>query len=803
MPHNRKPRSIETRCRFPASAGIRAAIIALAALSGWASAVAAEKPLGTLQQIHALTNADAAQRLPVAFEATVTYYRSYEGTLFVQDRDAGIYVQPSIVYTLVPGDRVLIHGTMEPSFRPFVKGATITLLRHGAVPKAIPATFDELIRAERDCMFVSVRARVRAADLIYSSDVRSTVLQMVTGGGTIDAVVDSDDTSRLEGLLDADVEITGAVSGKFDGKMQQTGIEIHATSFDNLKILQRAGTGPLSLPVTPMDRILDSYHVQVLSQRIRVHGTITYSQPGSAIVLQDGAKSLWIQTRSIAPEQVGDLADVTGFPGLHDGFLTLTNGAIDDSHTRAPITPEPATWRRLATSKNVFDLVSIEGKVAGEVAEASQDEYVLVADGQMFSAIYRHPPVVAPGRIAPQPLKQIRLGSTIRVSGICMLDDSNPFNAQVPFTILMRSPDDVTVIAEPSWLNTSNLIRIVSLLLIVVLAAVFWAVTLNRKVRRQTAALSIGIEAQAELERRMAQLEQRRSIILEDINGSKPLAEILEAITALVSFRLDGAGCWCEITDGARLGHSPSAPETLRIVRESIPARTGAPLGALFAGFPPGSIADDAELAALGVGARLATLAIETRRLYTDLRHRSEFDLLTDIHNRFSLEKHVDALIEEAREKAGIFGLIYVDLDEFKQVNDIYGHRMGDLYLQEVASRMKHQLRGHDMLARLGGDEFAAVVSVVRSRAVVEEVSVRLERCFDEPFTVEGYTLHGSASVGLAIYPEDGATRDSLISASDAAMYVGKHTRRSAGNHPRESSGTEGLSTGLIPKDLA
>jgi diguanylate cyclase (GGDEF)-like protein len=802
MAHLSDARWLEVRSRTPLFAFLQAAILGFVSLIACASG-AAQRPLGTLQEIHALTNAEAGRHLPVAFEATVTYYRNYERTLFVQDGDAGIYVQPSVVYSFAPGDRVLIRGTTEPSFRPFVKEASITLLHHGAVPKAIPAIFDELIRAERDCMFVSVRAKVRAADLIYSSDVRSTVLQLVTGGGTIEAVVDSDDTSRLEGLLDAEVEISGAVSGKFDGKMQQTGIEVHASSFDNIKILQSAGTSPLSLPVTPMDRILDGYHVQVLSQRIKVHGTVTYYQPSSAIVLQDGAKSLWIQTRSIAPVQVGDVADVTGFPGLHDGFLTLTNGEIEDSHKRDPIVPQPATWRQLAASRNVFDLVSIEGSVQGEVAEASQDEYVLVADGQMFSAIYRHPPTVSPGHIAPQTMKQIRLGSTIRVSGICMLDDSNPFNAQVPFTILLRSPDDVTVVAEASWLNTTNLIRIVSVLLVVILAAAFWGATLNRKVRRQTAALSARAEAEAALERRMAQLEQRRSSILEDINGSRPLAEILEAITELVSFRLDGAQCWCEITDGARLGHPPSPMGSLRIVSELIPARSGGSLGSVFAGFAPGSVPADAEAAALAVGARLATLAIETRRLYSDLRHRSEFDLLTDIHNRFSLEKHIDAFIEEARQRAGIFGLIYVDLDEFKQINDQYGHHVGDLYLQEVATRMKRQLRGHDMLARLGGDEFAAVVSIVRNRTIVEEVALRLERCFDDPFTVDGYTLHGSASVGLAIYPEDGATRDSLISASDAAMYVAKHTKRSTGTHASESSRAAARSTGLIPEDRA
>jgi diguanylate cyclase (GGDEF)-like protein len=208
-----------------------------------------------------------------------------------------------------------------------------------------------------------------------------------------------------------------------------------------------------------------------------------------------------------------------------------------------------------------------------------------------------------------------------------------------------------------------------------------------------------------------------------------------------------------------------------------IPSRSGQVLGKVYAGFDSGNPVDPDEKATLSVAAKLVALAIETRRLFSDLRHRSEFDLLTDIHNRFSLEKYLNALIEESRETAGVFGLIYVDLDQFKQVNDVYGHRVGDLYLQEVAERMKRQLRSADMLARLGGDEFAALMPLVGSRADAEEIAHRLERSFDEPFSIEGYILLGSASVGIALYPEDGTSKDSLLSAADANMYVTKHMR--------------------------
>ena len=178
------------------------------------------------------------------------------------------------------------------------------------------------------------------------------------------------------------------------------------------------------------------------------------------------------------------------------------------------------------------------------------------------------------------------------------------------------------------------------------------------------------------------------------------------------------------------------------------------------------------------MAASLATLAIETRRLYTDLLHRSEYDQLTGVHNRFFMEKRVDAQIEEARQKASIFGLVYIDLDHFKQINDLYGHKNGDLYLQEVAMRMKSQLRAVDTLARIGGDEFAVLVPLVRNRRDVEEVAQRLECCFDKAFTAEDLTLQGSASVGIALYPEDGKTRDGLLHTADTAMYSLKHSRR-------------------------
>ena len=581
-------------------------------------------------------------------------------------------------------------------------------------------------------------------------------------------------------MLDAEVELTGAVSGRFDGKMQVTGILLHANSLSAIKIDQTGRERSWDLPLTHMDEVLSAYHVQQPTQRVRVHGTITYYQPGSAVVLAGWLKEPLDHDRIAAtPLRIGDQADATGFPDVHDGFLALTDGEIQDREISTPVTAPLRHVDRTGHEPSPLRSDLNRGAGRGRKPKRRAGRIRPESRRQPLLGHLPAPRQTKPATRSASAMKQIALGSKVRVTGICIMGASNPFDTQVPFDILMRTTDDIVAIGAPSWFNVGNLVRVV-------------VRPSGDRADRRRMGLDPSHEGaasdrnhhrarrdrSARQERHNAQLEMKRSRILEDINSSRPMPELIDAITEMVAFSLDCPFCWCEMPDGARLGNAPANTKGLR-------SHSAGYSGARrwFAG---NAVCRDRswrarphdEASALEAGVRLATLAIETRKLYKDLVYRSEFDLLTDIHNRFSLDRYLEQMIEKAKVEGSIFGLVYVDLDEFKQVNDFYGHHVGDLYLQEVSMRMKRQLRSGDMLARLGGDEFAALVPVVRSRAAIEEIAQRLERCFDAPFAVEGYVLRGGASVGVALYPDDGTSPDSLLSAADAAMYVAKHTKR-------------------------
>src|SRR5262249_20091505 len=118
--------------------------------------------------------------------------------------------------------------------------------------------------------------------------------------------------------------------------------------------------------------------------------------------------------------------------------------------------------------------------------------------------------------------------------------------------------------------------------------------------------------------------------------------------------------------------------------------------------------------------------------------------------------------------------VLFLDLDRFKVINDTLGHRIGDLLLQEVATRLQGALEATDVLARLGGDEFAIVVRSVRSREAIEALADTLTEVVGRPYEIDGHRIRSSVSIGIAVGPLDGDNADDLLMAADLALYAVK-----------------------------
>jgi diguanylate cyclase (GGDEF)-like protein len=752
---------------MPGFAGV---VVAAATILLAIPGTAQTPPLTTLAEIHALSSTQANRGLPVAVKATVTYYMKGDTDLFLQDGANAVYAETSKTTKVSAGDSVLVVGHTQASFRPEIKADSVTVVGRGVMPAPVPATFKQLIHAEMDCRRVTLHAVVRGMDLASTGESDFIYFELLMDGGYIDAEVPKGARGDIGNLLDAEVEMTGSVAGKFDSKMQLAGILLEVPSTSDIKVLKRASAPPSSLPLTPMDQILAATDIQDRSQRVRVSGTVTYYQPGSALVLQDGDKSLWVNTRFAQPLRLGNRASASGFPDVGNGSIVLNLGEIEQSSVSAPIPARPVTSRELEEGSRALELVAIEGRLLISLRQAAQDEYVVVSGSHLFSAIYRHPERTLESSLPP--MKKIPIGSRIRISGICVLDRGDQFLGPQAFSILLQSSDDVAIVSGPSPLNVRNLILLVGILLVAlaVIGSRGWAI--ERRLRQKAAEL--------------VSIEQRRSEILEDINSSRSLADILGKIVQMVSFKLNGAPCWCVLADGTHVGAMPAGVAGLHVVDYPIASRPVEPLGSISIALDPSTKAGHFDEKIIPTAIELAFLAIETGRLHSALRHRSEFDLLTDVHNRFSLEERLDHLLESAKSGLFSFGLIYIDLDAFKQVNDTFGHDVGDLYLREAVSRMKSAIRPGDMLARIGGDEFAVLVERVTSVTSVQEVARRLRHCFDTPFEVAGKKIIGSASFGVSLCPSDGTTKDKVLKAADTAMYADKDAHRGV-SRPRTS----------------
>lgn len=161
------------------------------------------------------------------------------------------------------------------------------------------------------------------------------------------------------------------------------------------------------------------------------------------------------------------------------------------------------------------------------------------------------------------------------------------------------------------------------------------------------------------------------------------------------------------------------------------------------------------------------------------LAHQASHDSLTGLPNRAFFEGRLNRCLRNAARQQDHLALLFLDSDHFKQINDNLGHAVGDEVLINIASRVRAQLREHDLVARLGGDEFAVLLTPLHSREDAQRIAEKIVASMKLPILLDdGQRVSTSLSVGIAYYPDDGQDSASLLNAADAAMYQAKRNRR-------------------------
>jgi diguanylate cyclase (GGDEF)-like protein len=447
---------------------------------------------------HKLTMADAAARYPVRLRAVVTYYDPSpipgHTIFFVADATGGVYVSlvSNSAVPLRAGDLVEVTGVSGPGeFAPVVDQATVVRIEPAHLPLAAPRVgLTDLLTGTYDSQWVEVEGVVHAVRMTQ----RHLYLEMKIRDGNIEAMSlkrsDAENQQLTRSLVDAIITVRGNAGTVFNAQRQMTGAHLIFPGIETVHIEEPAPGDPFASPVQGVDGLLHFSSASGLQHRVHVRGTVTLQWPGRLLCIEDHGHGLCAQIEQTSVLKRGEVVDLLGFPMIG----TFTPTLVDASYQLAPQATgarfRPRGVLAITTDQALqgsYDaqLISIEAKLIGHDRSAEEPTLVLSSGKAVFLAIL-------PPRYSLQDL-ELEEGSMLRLTGICsMLSDGSKrdprsgFPMATAFRILRESPDDVLVVAAPSWWNASHTMHVLELALLLVVAALCGVLILGQRVKRQT-----------------------------------------------------------------------------------------------------------------------------------------------------------------------------------------------------------------------------------------------------------------------------------------------------------------------------
>ncbi|MBB5057951.1 diguanylate cyclase (GGDEF)-like protein [Granulicella aggregans] len=613
-------------------------------------------------QAHDLSADEAKRGYPVHFRAVVTYYDprndGKHASLFLHDSTGSIFALfPANWHwtgaTPHAGSLVDVVGVTAPGdYAALITQTQMEVIGESSQKLvAKPVSFTHLATGIEDAQYVEIEGVVHS---ITQSGHRIT-LNVAMADGMIGAVSVNDPNADYRDLVDSTVLIQGSIGTLFNDSRQMVGAHLMFPNLYSVKIEERSPSNPFSLPLRSIVSLSRYTPTGTLPHRVHVRGRVTLQWPGTMICIQDDTSGVCAKTIDRTRIELGEIADVTGFvlsggyrPMLVDSVFRTLGGS--ESPEAQQVTPAEALQ-----GHHDSVLIQIEGQLTGRDLTASQPTLLLSSHGEIF-------PVLLPKNQNNDSLSNIRIGSTLRIIGVCsvVLDAEEMVTGSgsavtKSFHILTRSSKDVIVLKSASWWTPERTLLGFAGAVVIAGAVFVWVVVLRRRVRQQT-----------------------------------------------------------------------------KVIRES-----------------------------------------EER-----FRHMALHDGLTGLPTRHILQERLYLAPHKVRRFNTGIALLMLDLDDFKGVNDTYGHDAGDETLRVMARRIKESIRSTDLVARMGGDEFVVLLDDFVEPGHAEVVAEKIVSALSLPIPLGEHSVSLSVSVGVCEIFDHNLNVETLLKQVDMAMYEAKANGR-------------------------
>jgi len=672
--------------------------------------------LHSITEIYTLPKDQAILGYPVDLEAVVTYCDAEWGMLFVQDKSGHTYIKMGVHKTSYPlGSRVRVTGvTAISGYAISIAKPKVQFLSTGPEAKPIPKTVEELNTGSYDSQLVVAEGVLHPC--IEPSG--RACFRLLRGKTEIELDLIAPPSTAMDSLVGATVQVRGVTATRYDKDNNRIGSTIWLESPKQIEV-EMPALAENSPPVTVQSLHADDADLTMVHQT-HVRGRVNWVSL-HLFTLQDETGTIFAGTVGPAPVHVGDPVDVIGFPSHGRFGLELKDSSVHVTTGH----PVPVKFAPLNTTVEEIVKNSLNGK---------------------------------------------------RVHLKARLESEEGDSSQVVF----HFRDDLILRPADNWLTWQRSLEILGFTALCLLVPLTWVKQLKRTVRRQMAINNEQMEKELKLATKYQRLFERNLAALYSLRPDGGITECNGAFLKLLGLddkeQLQDRSYWEFEIESEHREEMKNGQQTEMLSNcEATLRRDDGSVVYLLKNVSPVATPEGIAYETIAIDVtQMRRHQMELQRSRDTALENSLIDALTELPNRRMLMESLPAIIEDAKLRRTSGALLYIDLDRFKPVNDSLGHAAGDDVLIHIANTMRSLVRKGDSLARLGGDEFMLILCDLGTSEDAVRVAEGLLRAIDIPIILHGQKAHVSASIGISVFPADGAQMEELIVRADMAMYAAK-----------------------------